>query len=60
MALQLSHTATGLPFPLLGPFFVVLNVLLYLGFALVVVLSFTVLPSDLQVLRALFGILGVA
>lgn len=56
---QLSNTATGLPSPWLGPFFVVLNLALYLVFAVLLVLTFTVF-SHMQVLRALFGILGIA
>lgn len=55
----MSNTATGLPSPWLGPFFVVLNLALYLVFAVLVVLTFTVF-SHMQVLRALFGILGIA
>jgi hypothetical protein len=54
---QLSHTATGLPFPMLRPTFVIGNASLYLSFLLIVTLSATVL-SRLQVLRALFYLLG--
>lgn len=56
---QLSHTATGSPFPLLRPAFLVSNGLLYLGFLLIVVLSASAAISPPQFVQALFYLLGL-
>lgn len=57
---QLSHTATGAPFPWLRPAFLVSNGLLYLGFSLIVILGGSRVLGSGQVLQALFILLGVS
>jgi len=57
---QLSHTATGAPFPWLRPAFLISNGLLYLGFLLIVVLGGSKMLGRGQVLQALFVLLGVS
>ncbi len=56
---QLSHTATGSPFPLLRPAFLVSNGVLYLAFLLVVVLGASAVLTSGQVIQGLFSVMGV-
>lgn len=57
---QLSHTATGAPFPRLRPAFLISNGLLYVGFLLIVIMGGSRVLSGRQVLQALFVLLGVS